>query len=342
MSESLYGKKKTRQLSGKAISASNSASFSSSLSSLISGSTSKITPAQKAGTNPAKTKPDIFTAHKAKKRPAKDIEDDRGQKHKTEDEIGTTSSTELQRSKRRLEEKVRLYNAMKRGEYVQRDNGYDDRGLVDFDRKWAEQAVRKDHSDISDHTDDSEGDSDDDNVSEVVTYIDEFGRTRKGTKKQAEREARERRISQAAAIDRANFAAHPEAPSQIIYGDTVQYNAFNPDRDIAQKMAELAKKRDRSATPPPETHFDASAEVRTKGTGFYTFSHDAEQRRSQMEALAAQRMETEKTRQSQSDNKTPVHDRPLQSDGEEATHFAEPVLESQVNAFLDSIEFKPK
>lgn len=31
-------------------------------------------------------------------------------------------------------------------------------------------------------------------------------------------------------------------------------------------MANIAKKRDRSAKPPPESHYDADVEVRTKGT----------------------------------------------------------------------------
>lgn len=221
-----------------------------------------------------------------------------------------------------------MYNAMKRGEYVQRGDGFDDRGLVDFDRKWAEQSVEEVHADTSDD-DDSDG-NDVDDTGELITYIDEFGRTRKGTKKQAEKEAREQRISQAAAIDRANFAAHPEAPSQIIYGDTVQYHAFNPERDVAQKMAELAKKRDRSATPPPNAHFDASAEVRTKGTGFYTFSHDAEQRRSQMEALSAQRQETERARRDRSKQQPESH---------ETAHSAEPA-EREADAFLDTIELE--
>ena len=61
-------------------------------------------------------------------------------------------------------------------------------------------------------------------------------------------------------------------------------------------MADLAKKRDRSATPPEELHYDANAEVRTKGTGFYSFSKDAEGRRREMEALEKERLQTEKER----------------------------------------------
>lgn len=58
-------------------------------------------------------------------------------------------------------------------------------------------------------------------------------------------------------------------------------------------MEELAKKRDRSLTPPPDMHFDAQAEVRQKGTGFFQFSGDKEERRRQMEGLEREREETE-------------------------------------------------
>ena len=43
-------------------------------------------------------------------------------------------------------------------------------------------------------------------------------------------------------------------------------------------------------------HYDASAEVRAKGAGFYQFSGDEEERRRQMEELKSAREETERTR----------------------------------------------
>lgn len=320
MSEGLYGTKKSRKLSGKELSSSNSLSFSSNLASLISGSAvSKKKSAADKPNNPASSKSDIFTAHRARKRPAQEIEDDRGQRHKTGDEIGGISNDDLQRSKRRMEEKVRLYNAMKRGEYVQRGDGYDDRGLVDFDRKWAQGDTKSNSED---------GDSSDSDGGELITYIDEFGRTRRGTKKEAERVARAARIEAAAEIDRANFSAFPERPSNLIYGDAVQAEAFNPERDIAIKMAELAKKRDRSATPPPPSHFNAKAEVRTRGTGFYAFSHDEVQRKTEMDELDRRRKETEEARKGQS-----------VANGTDGTR--EPGDEDEATRFLDTIDLKP-
>jgi hypothetical protein len=60
-------------------------------------------------------------------------------------------------------------------------------------------------------------------------------------------------------------------------------------------MAHLAKRRDRSPTPD-EVHYDADAEVRNRGTGFYAFSKDEEVRKKQMEELMNVRAETERER----------------------------------------------
>ena len=61
-------------------------------------------------------------------------------------------------------------------------------------------------------------------------------------------------------------------------------------------MAALASKRDRSLTPPPDVHYDASKEVRSKGVGFYQFSQDEEGRKREFEALERERKETEEVK----------------------------------------------
>ena len=329
MADSLYGAKKPTKLKGKEISSSNSFAFSSSLSSLISSSTFN-TGTSKEHKN-SKSKSDLFTAHNknVKKRAAKDLEAENGQKHKTKDDIGVVESADLHRSKRRMEEKVRLYNAMKRGEYVRRGD-YDDRGLVDFDRKWAEQTQDKDDSDQSDDLSDDATEAD----SEITEYTDEFGRLRKGTKKQAEKEQRRTRIEAVAKADAEEFAARPQAPTNIIYGDAVQHQAYNPDKTIAEQMAELARKRDKSATPPPDTHFDASAEVRTKGTAFYNFSHDAKERQREMEELEKTRLETERVRQQREEQ--------LQKEQAQRSVAKEEItLSSDAQRFFDELEMPP-
>ena len=202
-----------------------------------------------------------------------------------------------------MEEKSRLYSAMKRGDYVPSngDSSKDERlALVDFDRKWAEDDAAGKDTNYDTSSDDSDGGASsngtEEEQQELVTFEDEYGRLRKGTAAEASHEERRRlRISRATA-DREEMSARPARPSAIIYGDTVQSSAFNPDEPVATQMDELARKRDRSATPPPEVHYDATKEVRSKGVGFYQFSGDAEGRRREMGDLERERKETERRR----------------------------------------------
>lgn len=329
MADSLYGVKRASKTKAKEISSSNSLAFSSSLASLIASTSGK--PA--AGRPRPSKKSDIFTAHNknVKKRAAADMLDDGEQRHQTKDEIGSADSVELARSKRRLEEKARLYDAMKRGDHSGHSQGSDERGLVDFDRKWAERQAQGIRDGESDSSDDNERADD----GELIEYTDEFGRQRKGTKSQVEREQRRQRIQANAAKEAEDFFARPSMPTNVIYGDAIQYDAFNPDHIITEKMAEIAKKRDRSATPPPDTHFDARAEVRTKGTGFYTFSQDSEERKRQMDALEADRLETEKIRKER-EEKQQQRRREIE---ERKKLIAQQRSKAQADKFLNELEF---
>lgn len=282
---SLYGLKRHKLSSDKEIASSNSLAFSSQLSSLIN--TSAPTSSRSTSkTNPKPRKDDIFTSHnRAKKlkrghKPSGAFE----QVHTTDGE--SLDSDAWNRSKRKMEEKARLYAAMKRGDIEDADEKY----AVDFDKKWAER--EGEDSEVSDEEDarSEEGDAD-----ELVEYVDELGRTRKGTRKEADKAARLVRLEEERGGNVDRFTARPAAPTNVIYGDTIQSAAFNPDAPIAEQMAELAKKRDRSMTPPEE-HFDSRKEVRTKGTGFFQFSEDVEERKKQMEGLEREREETERMR----------------------------------------------
>ena len=218
--------------------------------------------------------------------------------HKSD--IGTVDSSTLHRSKRKMEEKARLYAAMKRGDYVPSSNsaaGVNDEQapLVDFDRKWAEEeaAGKSPKYDTSSGSDDGAS-GDEPSASELVEYTDEFGRLRRGTRTEAAREERRRKAKTYAEEELINMSARPAPPQNLIYGDTVQSAAFSPDEPIAAQMEAIAAKRDRSATPPEEVHYDASKEIRTKGVGFYAFSGDRENREKEMENLEAERKETER------------------------------------------------
>ena len=299
---SLYGVPRPKSSSKtKEISSSSSLAFTSQLSSLLVQTSTTYSKTGRA--RPSKAKSDTFTAHNknTKKRAAADISED-GSSHGHQQDIGGVASTALHRSKRKMEEKSRLYAAMKRGDYVPpggADNRREEGGLVDFDRKWAEDEAAGRNPDY-DTSSDSGGNSEEE---ELVDYEDEFGRQRRGTRAEAAREERRRKGIAQAADEADRFSARPAPPSQIIYGDTVQAAAFNPDEPIAAQMEEIARKRDRSMTPPEEVHYDANGEVRTKGVGFYSFSKDKEGRKREMEALQKERLDTEKKRKEKGEKK---------------------------------------
>ncbi|KAF2244287.1 hypothetical protein BU26DRAFT_522955 [Trematosphaeria pertusa] len=282
----LYGQRPASRSKAKEISSSSTLAFSSTLSGLIKASASDSN--KPAAGRARSTKEDIFKTHNknVQKRALKDLEDsDFTQKHRgrTADEKAEDEAN-WKRAKRRMEEKARLYNALKRGDVEDLDDKYG----VDFDRKWAEKREKGDPE-----SDGSSSESDE-SEEELIEYVDEFGRTRKGTRAQVAREERKKRTLAADEPDR--FTARPSMPDQVIYGDTVQTNAFNPDETIAQQMADLAAKRDKELTPPPDEHFDGRAEVRQRGTGFMHFSKDEEERKQQMANLEKERQETEKAR----------------------------------------------
>ncbi|KAF2398486.1 hypothetical protein EJ06DRAFT_497201, partial [Trichodelitschia bisporula] len=281
---SLYGLPRPKKTAtAKPISTSTLA-FTSTLSSLISSRS--ISDAPKPTKKSTGKKDDIFSTHNrgALKRAAADIAPTpNGQTHST-DSPDLDPHT-LRRTRRKLEEKARLYAALKRGDVDDAEGKY----AVDFDRKWAEENPEDKEAVSSEGEDDDDSDGD-----EMVEYVDEFGRTRKGTRAQAAREARLIRAREEGRAEPDIFSSRPAPPSQLIYGDVIQTAAFNPEARIAEAMAELAAKRDRPDTPPPETHFDGRGEMREKGVGFFQFSAEEGERERQMEELAAERRETEK------------------------------------------------
>ena len=190
----------------------------------------------------------------------------------------------LHRSKRKMEQKAKKYAAMKRGDYIAVEGEGED-GLIDFDTKWAESGGKFD-SDTDIESDDGQG--------PMVDYEDEYGRARHGTRAEAERMERKKRNKILGAEELDRISARPAMPGKLIYGDTVQTAAFDPDEGTMGKMEEIAKKRDRSVTPPEMRHYEADKEFRIKGVGFYSFSKDEKIREKEMEALKRERLETER------------------------------------------------
>jgi hypothetical protein len=290
-----FKKPKLHDPNAKELSSSTHLAFSSTLSSLLASSASSSTAHGRP--RPSKTKEDIFKSHNkgAKKRAAKDLEDDEANDNgytRIKNTSSTTDESALHRSKRRLEAKAKIYNRLKHGEHDAEDN---DEALIDFDRKWAEHGGK----------DDSESDTDDDTAAEMVEYEDEFGRLRRGTAAEAARMARKKAARVHGAEELVQMSARPSMPSNLIHGDTIQSSAFTTSLtdDKISKMEELAQKRDRSATPPEMRHYEADAEVRRRGTGFYAFSKDEKVREEEMRGLEELRRGTEEVRREREEGK---------------------------------------
>lgn len=284
----LYGQRLAKKPKRETLS--SSLDFTAQLTSLMSNQRTKTTTTGRVRPS-RELKEDLFRNAKPKRQNAggKDSKLVLKEVAGTEDE-----AQELARAKRKMEDKARLYAAMKRGDYVPKEN--EAAPLVDFDRKWAEnEEGRHEYSGTSS----DENEDEDDN--EILEYEDEFGRTRKGTRAEKDKFERRMRRGLLGAEELERMSARPSAPSNLIYGDAVQAMAFNPDD--ADKMEALARKRDRSATPPDAMHYDADREIRTKGVGFYKFSKDEETRTQEMKSLEEERLKTEQHRQLREEEK---------------------------------------
>lgn len=296
----LYGQRPAKRQK-KEIPLSSSLAFTSQLTSLLS-TPSSATPATSSSSGrsrSSKKNDDLFSVKAkrkqtpnsdAKEAPAsgkainlKDVRDTEEEKH------------DFAQARRKMQEKARLYTAMKRGDYIAKEG--ETAPLVDFDAKWALKNP-EDQDDAYPDVDSESSDSDshDPANDEIIEYKDDFGRTRHGTRAEYERQQRreQRRALGAEELDR--MSARPRAPENVIYGDAIQSHAFNPEDETWDKMEELAAKRDREPTPPDDTHYDGNAEIRNKGVGFFHFSKDNESRQKEMDSLAAEREMTERVR----------------------------------------------
>jgi hypothetical protein len=318
---SLYGIRKPKSRP-KEISSSTSLAFSSTLSSLLTTSnpSSRTTTGRQ---RPSKTKSDIFTSHNknAKKRAARDLEDNDSRGQVGKQDIGGVDENVLHRSKRKMEEKAKIYARLKKGEDIDEDL------LVDFDRKWAEKVAKEEAESFSSEIESNDGQE------ELIDYEDEYGRTLRGSRSEAERMERRKRNKIVGQKELDRMSARPSMPTKLIYGDTVQSLAFQPEEETLGKMEELARKRDRSLTPPEMRHYDANAEIRSKGVGFYSFSKDEGMRGKEMEAFERERLETGRVRKEREEKK---EKRRLEIE-ERRKAIGEKRARKQADTFLDGL-----
>lgn len=136
-----------------------------------------------------------------------------------------------------------------------------------------------------------------------MEYENDMSRTRKSTKAKAKTERRRQNVKVHVEEELSKYSARPARSNNIVYEDTIQIATFNLDDALAKRVRTIAKKRDRSMTPPNEVHYDASKEVRFKGVGFYAFSQDKKGRRKEMEGLKKERVEIERMKKERKERK---------------------------------------
>ncbi|KAH6843075.1 hypothetical protein B0I37DRAFT_383618 [Chaetomium sp. MPI-CAGE-AT-0009] len=286
----LYGQPPPKKQK-KEIALSGSLAFSSQLSSFLAEPSTKTSTSSSAAattgrTRPSKLKKDDLSNTKVKRKDSKaNTETKNNNKLSLKSPLGTEESkAEREFARRKMESKARLYAAMQRGDYIGREIG-----LVDFDRKWAEAESKNNPGAASSDSDSEPDDEQDSNIDTTLhEYTDEFGRVRPLTRSQILRLQR----GAASATELEHMSARPKAPTTLIYGDAVQAEAFTA-QDGGEAMEALARKRDRSPTPPEATHYQADWEIRTKGVGFYKFSKEEGRREEEMKALEEERAKTE-------------------------------------------------
>lgn len=340
----LYGQPSPKKQK-KEMALSSSLDFTSQLTSLLSKPTTTAAQSTTSATShgrsrPSKSKTDaLFASAKVKRRPgARQPNPDPNSKLTLKSPTSTEEEkSALAAARRNMEEKARLYAAMKRGDYVPGREG-EAAPLVDFDRKWAEeQTSTTPHPHDSDSDGDSSSSSDTDTKpEETVEFTDEFGRHRTATRSAYEAYTRRLARGQHAGAELEAMSARPAAPREIIYGPTVQAEAFAVAADVDDggvRMEELAARRDRSATPPEAAHYDAKAEVRNRGTGFYAFSKEEEARRAEMEGLREERERTERVRRER-EEKVAARKREVEQRRRE---IAERRAKKMADSFLDRL-----
>lgn len=177
------------------------------------------------------------------KRAARDLTDSPAFARKEQKHSTTTPNLDSQdwaRSQKNMERKAKLYNAIKRGDAEDVGGRYE----VDFDRKWAE----KQEAGVERASEDEfSGDEEGVETAGTVEIQDEFGRTRVVDKKEAARLERVRKAEERQ--ERMREELRPQAPGGLIYGDTIQSDAFK----AKDGMEYLAAKRDKYASPTPSS-----------------------------------------------------------------------------------------
>ncbi|WVF68486.1 hypothetical protein IAT40_003253 [Kwoniella sp. CBS 6097] len=197
-----------------------------------------------------------------------------------------------------LKAKAKKYEAIRRGDFSGLNGKELEEAVIDFERKLEEEAYSSHSSDDDESarparrrwSHDAESDDGQDDLAQVE-YVDEMGRTRMGTRKEAREAERLKGGSSVPEVQTAENSAYAEVlQSKVIHGDQNFFPVYEPDPDALKAKYRAAEEEARAH------HYDSTKEVRVKGAGQYQFSLDEEARAEQMASLSAQRKETESAR----------------------------------------------
>lgn len=282
---------------------------------------------------------DLITKRNGKRKHGSTFEDELGQKHSTR----SAAMTEAERDQmeRSLTKKAKLYDDLQKGYAADSAGVYN----VDFDRKYAE-AIERGEDPVESHDEKDAGEKD-------MNYIDQFGRTIKMTKKQYRRQLK---MDEDKAKFREEFSARPSLPSKVIRGDYIQYEAFQADDTLNEKL-DKARELNKKIAENPNSHFDKTevssdpflsiferssylpipqAQPRRYGAGFMELSHDDEERRKQMVELEAIHQEVVKMRTDLKKKQEEANDAP--EDSQNPTDNVSDALEASENPTNEATE----
>ncbi|OXB35919.1 hypothetical protein J007_04334 [Cryptococcus neoformans] len=194
-----------------------------------------------------------------------------------------------------LKAKARKYEQIKKGDFSGLSQKEIEEAVIDFE-KLEEFSDHSSDEDESAHPaslswSDDEDDEDDDLAQ--VEYVDELGRTRTGTRKEAKEAGRIRGRNEPVELipSGAENSAYAEVQqSKVIHGEQHVFPVYEPNPEVIKAKYRQAEEEARGH------HYDSTKEVRVKGAGQYQFSLDEQRRAEQQAALKSQRRETELAR----------------------------------------------
>ncbi|KAJ6513328.1 hypothetical protein C8R45DRAFT_812987 [Mycena sanguinolenta] len=193
-------------------------------------------------------------------------------------ELEAISKPTLESARAALERKAKIYDKLKKGKTGGLNDKQYESLLVDFDSKPSDH-YESDSDDVDESLEVPRPPVGDDDP--IVEYEDEFGRLRTGRRSEVPREL-----------------MHPKEPEVdededlVIRNPVGHFPVYRPSADRVEQI----EKQYSEANNPLGVHYDATAEVRARGAGYYQFSKDEETRKAQMEELKSARVETEMTR----------------------------------------------